>query len=115
MAVNRMRNNQNSTNNMQEMPNGSQARSAALTGSLSEKIQKLSFVKEELELYLDTHPSCRTALDYYQKTLMELERLTEQYENEVGPLTAAGVRSTDEWTWIGGPWPWQNEKMKGRE
>ena len=108
--MNRMRNNQN--NNMQ---NGSQARSAALTGSLAEKIQKLSFVKAELELYLDTHPNCRTALDYYQKTLMELARLNEQYENEVGPITAAGVRSTDNWTWIGGPWPWQNEKTKGRE
>ena len=108
--MNRMRNNQN--NNMQ---NGSQTRSAALSGSLAEKIQKLSFVKEELELYLDTHPTCRTALDYYQQTLMELERLTEQHENEVGPLTASGVRSTDEWTWIGGPWPWQNGNMRGRE
>ena len=95
--------------------NGSRARSTALTGTLAEKIQALTFVKEELELYLDTHPTCRTALDYYQQTLMELERLTEQHENEVGPLTASGVRSTDEWTWIGGPWPWQNSNMRGRE
>ena len=88
---------------------------ARLEGTLAEQISALKFVKVELELYLDTHPNCRTALDYYQKTLAELDRLVERYENEQGPLSASGVRSTDEWTWIGGPWPWQNEKMKGRE
>ena len=57
--MNRMRNNQN--NNMQ---NGSRARSTALTGSLAEKIQKLSFVKAELELYLERSEYIKESLVY---------------------------------------------------
>ena len=83
-------------------PNG-----AALSGSLAEQIRALCFVKVELELYLDTHPRCRTALDYYYQIVEELKRLTEEYENTVGPLTAMGNVSTDQWHWVDGPWPWQ--------
>ena len=83
-------------------PNG-----GALTGSLADQIRALCFVKVELELYLDTHPRCRTALDYYYQTVEELKRLTERYENTVGPLTAMGNVSTDQWHWVDGPWPWQ--------
>ena len=90
-----------------------EGRGGALDGTLAEKIRALSFVKEELELYLDTHPRCKTALDYYKQTLGELSKLTEEYENTVGPLTAAGVTSLDEWTWINGPWPWQRESDYG--
>ena len=82
-------------------PNGQ-----ALSGSLAEQIRALCFVKTELELYLDTHPGCRTALDYYYQTVEELKRLTEEYENTVGPLTAMGNVSTDQWHWVDGPWPW---------
>ncbi len=78
-----------------------------LRGSLADQIRALCFVKTELELYLDTHPRCRTALDYYYQTVEELKRLTEEYENTVGPLTAMGNVSTDQWHWVDGPWPWQ--------
>ena len=64
-------------------------------------------VKTELELYLDTHPDCRTALDYYYRTLAELKKFTDEYQNTVGPLTAMGVTDTERWTWVDGPWPWQ--------
>lgn len=90
------------------MPNNRQGvRGAALTGDLAEQIRALTFVAKELELYLDTHPMCRTAIDYYNQTLAELKRLTEQYQNTVGPLTAPGVTDTERWTWVDGPWPWQ--------
>ena len=75
--------------------------------SLLEKIRALSFVKVEIELFLDTHPNCKAALDYYNKTLSELTGLIELYENTVGPLTCAGVKSNDSWTWVEEPWPWQ--------
>ena len=83
--------------------------------SLLEQIRALSFVKVELELYLDTHPNCRAALDYYNKTLNELEGLTELYENTVGPLTASGVKSESAWTWVEEPWPWQHGNGSVRE
>lgn len=78
-----------------------------LTGTLADQIRALTFVKTELELYLDTHPRCRTALDYYRQTIDELKRLTEMYENTTGPLTAQGNVSTEQWNWVDGLWPWQ--------
>ena len=86
---------------------GRNANGGALSGSLAEQIRALCFVKTELELYLDTHPRCVIALDYYRQTVEELKRLTEMYENTVGPLTAMGNVSTDQWHWVDGPWPWQ--------
>lgn len=92
--------------------NGMNGRARRLEGDLLEQIRALSFVKNELELYLDTHPYCRTAIDYYHRTVEELERLMEEYHNTRGPLVATGVTSNDEWTWVGAPWPWQNEIMQ---
>ena len=105
--------NGNGTNGMNNMGGmngrvgGVTGNGGALSGSLAEQIRALGFVKTELELYLDTHPRCRTALDYYYRTIQELNRLVDEYQNTVGPLTAAGVMSNDDWTWVQGPWPWQ--------
>ena len=76
-------------------------------GELLNKITAMGFVKTELELYLDTHPSCRMALDMYHKTVDELKILTETYKNLYGPLVAADSIDNDAWSWVNMPWPWQ--------
>ncbi len=78
---------------------------------LLEKIRELSLVKVELELYLDTHPDCRTALDYYYQTVEALKRLTEEYNNTKGPLVAQDANDTRHWTWTDTPWPWHNGEI----
>ena len=75
---------------------------------LLRRIQELSFACVESELFLDTHPDCMAALDFFKKTKAELEMATEEYENKYGPLTAKGVMG-GKWSWIDGPWPWQVE------
>ena len=83
--------------------------------TLLKKIQQLSFAKCETELFLDTHPECMQALDYYRKTVDELTMLMTEYQEKYGPLVATAVGS-DRWSWIDGPWPWQldrEEKAKG--
>ena len=82
-------------------------RTGAPMGNLAEQVRQLDFVKRELELYLDTHPNCRTALDYYYQTVQALNRLTEEYHNTYGPLVAAGANNPERWTWTDTPWPWQ--------
>ena len=77
--------------------------------SLLERIRALGFVKGELELFLDTHPTSRVALDYYRDTVDALDELTEQYEEAYGPLTASGSITPDKWSWISAPWPWQRD------
>ncbi len=73
-----------------------------------QKIRELSFAKTETELFLDTAPDNKTALDYFHKILDELIAATEEYEANYGPITTAGV-SRGRWNWIDGPWPWQRE------
>ncbi len=75
--------------------------------ALLEEIRALSFVKSELELFLDTHPNCRQALDYYRQTVDALDSYMERYHEEVGPLIASGAVNPDTWTWVDTPWPWQ--------
>ena len=81
----------------------------ATAQSLLERIRSLSFVKAELELYLDTHPRCRVALDYYYQTVDALTKLTDEYQAKYGPLTAMGSTGNEEWAWVREPWPWQRE------
>ena len=76
---------------------------------LLEKIRALDFVKVELELFLDTHPSSKVALEYYRETVDALEELVEEYHASYGPLVAAGSMSPDHWSWIDTPWPWQRD------
>ena len=73
---------------------------------LSAKIKALAFAKTETELFLDTHPTSKAALAYYHKINDELMKLTEEYTDKFGPITASGS-SVDAWNWIDGPWPWQ--------
>jgi spore coat protein JB len=75
---------------------------------LMQKIRELSFVKTELELFLDAAPNNKLALDQFHKTLDALIAAKEEYEANYGPITTEGV-SRDRWNWIDGPWPWQRE------
>ena len=75
--------------------------------ALADRIQELTFVIKELELYLDTHPDCKTALDYYYQTNTALKKMTEEYEAKYRPLTSGGVNTDQGWTWVKEPWPWQ--------
>lgn len=72
-----------------------------------EAIRELSFVKVELELYLDTHPSCKVALDYYHRTVDALSKLMAEYQAGGTPIVAAGSIDNNVWTWVKEPWPWQ--------
>lgn len=76
---------------------------------LMKRIQELSFAKLEAELFLDTHPECKQALDYHRKMIGELDPLMAEYQNRFGPIVKEGV-SSDKWNWIDGPWPWQHER-----
>jgi len=76
---------------------------------LLRKIQELSFAKLEAQLFLDTHPECRMALDFFRKTGEELDMAMTEYQNKYGPLTADAVMG-DKWTWTEGEWPWHLHK-----
>ena len=72
------------------------------------KIQQLGFAKAETELFLDTHPTCKRALDHFHRIVRELDTAMTEYQNKYGALTTDGVMSNEKWTWVEGAWPWQN-------
>ena len=73
-----------------------------------QEIKETDFTLKELNLYLDTHPNCKEALEMYKTYEQRLKKLMCDYENTFGPLTPSSVNNTDVWTWINGPWPWEN-------
>ncbi len=76
---------------------------------LMRKIQELSFAKLEAQLFLNTHPECKSALEFFHKMGEELDMALTEYQNKYGPLTADAVMG-DKWSWIEGEWPWQLHK-----
>ena len=73
------------------------------------RIQQLSFALVELNLYLDTHPDCKNALDLYNKYSAELKTLREEYTRKHGPLMNFGTCPAETgFSWVNSPWPWEN-------
>ena len=78
-------------------------------GALLKEIQAEDFALYETALYLDAHPTCQSALNFYNQHKKAAETLRSQYEVLYGPLTIYGNASTTCWRWIDSPWPWEKE------
>ncbi len=76
---------------------------------LLRRIQAADFALYETVLYLDGHPKCRKALQYYEARQKEVETLRAEYERAYGPLSIYGNESCEEWKWVDLPWPWEKE------
>ena len=81
-----------------------------------DKIRAVGFAMHEAALFLDTHPDCPAALDYFMQMKDELAKLTAEYEKNYGALTHTGV-SGDTWNWVECEWPWHqgNGSLERRE
>lgn len=71
------------------------------------QIQELEFVAVELTLFMDTHPEQRQPLADYNQVTERLQSLKQEYEKLYGPFMVFGERTTDRWSWIDEPWPWE--------
>ena len=54
-------------------------------------ITKASFAMDDVKLFLDTHPNCMEALEYYHKAKEMREEAWEMYTHNFGPLSAYDV------------------------
>ncbi len=75
---------------------------------LLKEVMEYDFTLQELILFLDTHPNDCAALDMYHDIQTKSEQAKARYEQYFGPLCSAKVQDKDRWTWISGPWPWEN-------
>ena len=60
-------------------------------------------------MFLDTHPYCKKALEYFKCQKAKYDMYVAEYEANYGPLTANVGAECDEWKWVQGPWPWERE------
>lgn len=74
-----------------------------------QEIQAINFALLETVLYLDTHPESRVVLDKHNELARRLNRLTDQYQKEYGPLYPSYEDADYPWSWIDSPWPWEIE------
>lgn len=75
--------------------------------TLMAKIKQYDFTLKELNLYLDTHPDCRRALEMFRKYRKLREDAVKEYNERFGPITPEQVLNTQRWTWIDDPFPWE--------
>jgi len=75
---------------------------------LLKEIKQVDFVLKELNLYLDTHPCSKEALEMFNINEKKAKQLKYDYEKLFGPLTPSANNNTEAWEWIKGPWPWEN-------
>lgn len=74
---------------------------------LEKRIKAYDFALVEMNLYLDTHPQDKQALQLFYMYREKRDQLVEEYEKHFGPYvnTVTNVQG-DRFTWICDPWPW---------
>ncbi len=75
---------------------------------LLRQIQEYDFAVNELTLYLDSHPTDTKAIEKHAAWAKDLDLLKLAYTKEFGPLTACDGSKHGSWSWVNGPWPWEN-------
>ena len=75
---------------------------------LLEWINIVSFAVDDVKLFLDTHPNCTEALDFFDEFKKQRVQALKEYAKYYGPLTLdTATTQMDYWKWINDPWPWQ--------
>ena len=75
---------------------------------LIKQISALEFASLDLQLYLDTHPEDKEAIEKMNMFKLKAAPLIKEYEDKFGPLTK-GESEGNNWSWIKAPWPWESE------
>ena len=75
------------------------------------RLQICDFVLLETNIFLDSHPDNKDALDYFKRYNELRKEIAAEYMEKYGPITAKDSKTTDTWTWIDMPWPWQNTEV----
>lgn len=75
---------------------------------LLEWINIVSFAVDDVKLFLDTHPNCPEALEFFDEFKKQRVLALKEYAKYYGPLTLDTANTPmDCWNWINEPWPWQ--------
>lgn len=70
-------------------------------------VMQYAFAITDMNLYLDTHPEDKGALNILKELIMEEEKVKKEYIMSYGPLNVCDIKG-DKFNWIDGPWSWEN-------
>ena len=76
---------------------------------LLKQIAASEFMKQDLHLFLNTHPLDKEAISKYNYFVIESRGLREKYEMNYGMLSETNSLSPFPWQWINNPWPWESD------
>ena len=81
---------------------------------LKRKIHELDFALHELNLFLDTHPTNKRAMELLSEYRKKRESCIALYEEHFGRYisTVDDVPASSCWEWLNSPWPWENNFME---
>ncbi len=71
------------------------------------EISMVDFLLKDMELYLDTHPCDKNALDYYRHYTQILDSMRKDYTQNYGPLFACDSMCENQWQWGKEPNAWE--------
>lgn len=72
------------------------------------QVMQYKFALIELNLYLDTNPSDKEAIELFNKYQKQERQMCNQYESMYGPLTLdSDYLNNSNWVWNNSPWPWE--------
>lgn len=75
---------------------------------LMDWINQVSFVLNDVNLYLDTHPCDMEALEYFKHFHNLRKEALKEYADRFTPLTIDSASDCQEkWEWVYGKWPWE--------
>ena len=77
---------------------------------LDHAITKVSFAMDDTRLYLDTHPECMEAMEYFKKLQIIRHGLIKEYTDRFGTIYSYNMGDCDNWNWNEGPFPWNSSK-----
>ena len=69
----------------------------------------VDFTLIELTLYLDTHPTDRSAMEYFNHYNRIKQQMVREFSQKYFPLNLDQVECSNEWSWGAAPLPWEGE------
>ena len=76
---------------------------------LMKSIMQVCFAMDDCKLFLDTHPNCPEALEYYEKLQNKRYKLMDDYNDKYGILFAYSADTEKGWNWNEGKMPWEGD------
>lgn len=74
---------------------------------LMKVITQASFAMDDARLFLDTHPNCKEAMEYFENAKKVRKKAWKMYTENFGPLSMYESDGDDCWEWNKGPMPWK--------